>query len=129
MNRLVATLALISAFSVTAGAAEKAWYGFHIKPETSGFVLNPIVQSVPIDRIAPNSPASGQDIRVGDEIIEADGKAVRGARALELLALMNKKPGDRLRLVLRRPNGETYRAEMVAITKPPKAKPTDRSSS
>ena len=129
MNRLVATLALIGAFSVTANAAEKAWYGFHINPETSGFVFNPIVQSIPIDRIAPNSPASAQSIRVGDEIIEADGKPLRGARALELLSLINKQPGDTLRLVLRRPNGEIYRAEMVAVKKPPKPKPIDRSSS
>ncbi len=120
MSKLGLTLAILASFAATAAAAEKAWYGFHIKPHTTGFVLNPVVQSVVIDMIAPNSPASAQGIRVGDEILEADGTTVPGTHAVQLITLVNKKPGDTLRLLLRRRDGETYRVVIVATKKPVK---------
>jgi C-terminal processing protease CtpA/Prc len=118
MRSLFAALLLAISFATAAHAADKAWYGFHIKPQTSGFVLNPVVQSVMIDMIAPNSPADAQHIRVGDEIIQAEGKSIRGVRALDVIGLLNKKPGDTLELVLQRPSGESYRAKLTAIKKP-----------
>lgn len=118
MKQLVATFAIFLALAASATAEERAWYGFHIKPQTSGFVLNPIVQSVTIDMIAPNSPASRAGIRVGDELLEADETKIAGNRGLSLVSLLKKQPGETLRLNLRRPGGETYRVTVVGIKKP-----------
>lgn len=118
MNRLLATVVLIGAFAVTASAADKAWYGFHIKAKTSGFMFNPVVESVTVDMIAPNSPASAHGIQVGDEIIEAEGTPISGSRGLSLMGAMKKQPGETLRLTLRRKDGETYRVSVVGIKKP-----------
>jgi len=101
-----------------ASAAERAWYGFHIKPNTSGFPLNPVVTSVVIDKIKSNSPADAQNMHVGDEIIEAEGKTVPGARALQLISLLTKQPGDWLHLRLRRPDGASYAVLIQGIKKP-----------
>src|SRR4051812_34315607 len=91
-------------------AADKAWYGFHIKPVTAGFPLNPLVCSVVIDKVKPNSPASEHDMRIGDEIIEAEGKRVPGARALQFVPLLSRHPGEWLHLRLKREGGEEYSA-------------------
>ena len=128
MRQLVLILGLSGLLSTGAAAtaAEKAWYGFHIKPETAGFPLNPVVRSVVIDKIKRGSPADDQDMRVGDEIIEAEGKIVPGARALPLMSILNKKPGELLRLRLKRPDGEIYAVTIRGIKKPPKTpKPAD----
>ncbi|MDQ6655517.1 MAG: PDZ domain-containing protein [Verrucomicrobiota bacterium] len=119
MRKFLLVATLFAAIAIpSATAAEKAWYGFHIRVETAGFVLNPIVRSVKIDKVASNSPASAQSIRVGDAIVEADGAAVPGARALQLWPILSKQPGDTLRLRLQRPDGETYAAVVTGISKP-----------
>ena len=119
MHKHGITVGILLAVSLaTAGAAERAWYGFHIKPETAGFPLNPIVKSVVIDKVRMNSPASAQQIRVGDEIIEAEGKIVPGTRALQLIFLLNKEPGSVLHLRLRRTDGERYTVVVQGIKKP-----------
>ncbi|MDQ6861335.1 MAG: PDZ domain-containing protein [Verrucomicrobiota bacterium] len=118
MKQLFATFSIFVALAASTVAAEKAWYGFHIKPKTSGFPLNPIVDSVTIDMIAPNSPASTHGIQVGDEIIEAEGTKIAGTRGLALISLVKKQPGETLRLVLRHNGGETYRVSIVGIKKP-----------
>ncbi|HEV3408758.1 MAG TPA: PDZ domain-containing protein [Chthoniobacterales bacterium] len=102
----------------TASGAEKAWYGFHIKPDTAGFPLNPTVRSVVIDKVKANSPATAHGIRVGDEIIEAEGKTVPGRRAIQLISILNKRPGELLQLRLRRPDGTTYFVQIRGIKKP-----------
>lgn len=119
MHKHGITVGILLAVSlVTASAAERAWYGFHIKPETAGFPLNPIVKSVVIDKVKMNSPASAQKIRVGDEIIEAEGKVVPGTRALQLYFLLSKEPGNVLHLRLKRADGEKYTALVRGIKKP-----------
>lgn len=118
MKRVLVLACVMFGFALPTNAAEHAWYGFHIKAETAGFPLDPVVRSVVIDKVKANSPATAQDIRVGDEIIEADGQSVLGARALRLIGILSKHPGETLRLALRRPTGETYRVAIVGITKP-----------
>jgi C-terminal processing protease CtpA/Prc len=119
MRRHVIVAGIIFAVSLAAARADdRAWYGFHIKPETAGFPLNPTVRSVVIDTVKVNSPAAAQRIQVGDEILEADGKTIPGARALQLISLLNKEPGSLLRLQLRRADGERYTAVVRGIKKP-----------
>ncbi len=117
-NFTFAVLLLISLCPVTTKAAEKAWYGFHIKAAFEGFPLNPVVKSVVIDKVRANSPAAGQDIRVGDEIIEAEGIKVPGTRALQFVPILRKQPGDTLSLRLRTQHGRTYSVLIEAIHKP-----------
>ena len=77
---VIAAVLFLGVSLASATAAEKAWFGFHIKPETTGFPLNPIVRSVVIDKVKPHSAAEALDIRIGDEIMEAEGKPVPGTR-------------------------------------------------
>ncbi len=109
---------LLAVSLATASAADRAWYGFHIKPATAGFPLNPIVKSVVIDKVRVNSPASAQHIQVGDEIIEAEGKIIPGARALQLIFLVKREPGTVLHLQLKRADGQRYTAVVRGIKKP-----------
>lgn len=102
----------------TTKAVEKAWYGFHIKPALEGFALNPVVKSVVIDKVKANSPASAQNIRVGDEIIEAEGIKVPGTRALQFVPILRKQPGDTLNLRLKTQQGRTYSVLVQAIQRP-----------
>ena len=115
---LVVLSSAVSLASASAGLTSKAWYGFHIKPETSGFALNPVVESVTIDKVKPGSAAAAQKIRVGDQIIEAEGKTIPGARALGLLFLLKKQPGDWMHLRLKRPSGESYAVAVQGMKKP-----------
>ncbi|MGI8820540.1 MAG: PDZ domain-containing protein [Chthoniobacterales bacterium] len=117
-QRLLAFACLVVLSAPAARAADKAWYGFHLKIETAGFVLNPIVRSVVIDKIAPNSPAAEKNLRVGDEILEADGQDVPGGRALQLRSIASKSIGESLQLRLKRPSGERYSAVLQGVKKP-----------
>src|ERR1700682_4925415 len=117
MRRLAATIALLFVASLATARGERAWYGFHVKPETSGFPLNPIVDSVKIDDIKRGSVAETKKIRIGDEILEAEGRTIPGARALSLLFLLKKQPGDWLHLRLRRPDGANYSVAIQGIKK------------
>ncbi len=98
---VIAAVLFLGVSLASATAAEKAWFGFHIKPETTGFPLNPIVRSVVIDKVKPHSAAEALDIRIGDEIMEAEGKPVPGTRALQLIWLLQKQPGEWLHLRLK----------------------------
>jgi S1-C subfamily serine protease len=99
-------------------AQEKAWYGFKLDVNRSGFVLNPTVVSVVVREVVPNSPAAAQHISVGDEIIEAEGKPVPGNKALQLRPLMTKSPGDTLHLRFKRKDGDTYAVAITAVKRP-----------
>jgi S1-C subfamily serine protease len=119
MRKLVITAGFFLGISLaSATAAERAWFGFHIKPETTGFPLNPVVRSVVIDKVKPHSAAAALDIRIGDQIMEVEGRTVPGTRALQLISLLQKQPGEWLHLRLKRPSGESYSAAVEGIKKP-----------
>lgn len=119
MTRITLASAVIILCSIaTVHGGEKAWFGFAVRVETAGFPLNPTVRSVLIGKVAPNSPASAQHIEVGDEIMEAEGHAVPGGRALQLRPLLMRQVGDVLHLRLKRANGELYPAVLTGIAKP-----------
>jgi PDZ domain-containing secreted protein len=80
-------------------------------------MLNPTVKRVSIKSIEPNSPASGR-VGVGDEIIEAEGHAVPGGKALQLKPMLQKSPGETVHLKMKRPNGESYYVEITAVKRP-----------
>ena len=119
MRKMFLAGLLLLAWSAGASAAEeKGWFGFKLDVQTSGFALNPTVKTAKVDSVTPNSPAAEQKIAPGDEIIEAEGQKVPGGRALKLRPIMKKKPGESIRLRLKRANGETYSATIVAAKRP-----------
>lgn len=116
-------LFLVAVLAVTVpaglhGAEEKGYFGFKLAVETSGFVLNPTVTFAKVKSVSPNSPAAAQHLSIGDEIVEAEGRAVPGGKALELRPIMKKRPGETIHLKLRRPNGESYSAAITATKRP-----------
>jgi C-terminal processing protease CtpA/Prc len=111
-------LVLIFVWTSMAAAGEKGWFGFGVKVAGEGFFLNPTVRSITIESIAPNSPAAGQHIGVGDEIIQVENTEVPGRKASELKPLMQKQVGETVRLRLKRPTGETYSVTLTAAKAP-----------
>jgi C-terminal processing protease CtpA/Prc len=116
-NLLFAALLSLTIASGATAAPEKGYFGFKIEAETSGFMLNPTVKRVAIKSVIPDSPAAGR-IAVGDEIIEAEGHAVPGGKALQLKPMLQKSPGETVHLKMKRPNGESYSVEITAVKRP-----------
>lgn len=114
---LCATLPLLLLLA-RAQAGEKGWFGVRLQVETKGFVLNPTLRAVRLREVVPNSPAAAQDLRAGDEVVEAEGKMVVGSNGREMQVLMTKQPGEVLHLRLKRSSGEIYSANLTAIKKP-----------
>ena len=111
-------LALTQAFISSVVAAEKGTLGFSLKIDASG-IFSPTVNSAKIASIVPNSPAAEQHLAVGDEIVQIESTEVSGHKASELKPLIQKQVGETVHLKLKRPNGETYSATLVAV-KPPR---------
>ena len=114
---LLAALLSLALAAEAAAAPEKGYFGFKLAVSTSGFMLNPTVDRVTVGGVAPNSPAAGR-VGVGDEIIEAEGHAVPGGKALQLKPLLQKSPGETVHLKLKRADGESYSVEITAVKRP-----------
>lgn len=119
MKKLFLAAALLTVLLATGSAAapEKGYFGFKVKPEMTGFMLNPTVKRVLVAAVTPGSPAAGR-VGVGDEIIEAEGQTVPGAKALQLKPMLQKTPGETVHLKLKRANGEKYSVEIAAVKRP-----------
>ena len=118
MKRLAFYFFLAAALAHSASAGEKGWFGFGVSIKGEGFILNPILRSVTVDSVEPRSPAAEKGIAVGDEIIRLENTDVPGRRALELRSLMQRTVGESLHVKLKRSNGETYSATLIAAKKP-----------
>ncbi|MFN2475823.1 MAG: PDZ domain-containing protein [Chthoniobacterales bacterium] len=118
MNKMfLATFLTLAILTGAQAAPEKGYFGFKLGAETTGFPLNPTVKRVVIKSVVPDSPAAGH-LEVGDEIIEAEGHAVPGAKALQLKPIMQKSPGETVHLKLKRANGESYSVNLTAVKRP-----------
>jgi S1-C subfamily serine protease len=122
MNRsrilsLFMSLALWSA-AMTAGAAEKGWFGFAISVDAAG-LLSPTLRSITIEKVFAASPAALAGLASGDAVVEVQGIVVAGAKAEVLRAALQKSVGETLRLRVRRGVGETREVSLVAASKPP----------
>jgi len=65
--------------------------------------------------VADGTPAAGK-LRVGDRLIRLDGRPVRRIPQF-VCAMLDKKPGQQVRLAVRR-GGETFEAEIPIVAKP-----------
>jgi C-terminal processing protease CtpA/Prc len=109
---------LVLSFAPARGEDAKGFFGLAVAIDGEGFFLNPTLRSVTVQKVEPKSPAAGAGIAPGDQIVEVEGRTVAGTKAKELQPLMQKKVGQALHLVLKRPNGGTFKATLIAIAKP-----------
>ena len=108
---------LMSTCLGASAAGHPGRFGIGFKVETVGFMLNPKLKSVVVSFLQPGLPAEKAGIKVGDEVVEADGKTIAGASAFGMRSVMEKDAGQSLTLKLKHPTGETYTVNMVAVAK------------
>ena len=117
LSRVALALLLVGATGV-AQAEDHGYFGFALKVVTNGFFLAPTVSDLTIDKVMPGTPAERAGIRSGDRILEVEGKAVAGTKALDLKSRATRMPGQTLHLTLRHPDGQVYTVAMVAVPHP-----------
>lgn len=111
-----ARLAGVSLFLVaTVASAAKGHLGFAVEVATSGFFLNPTLETVTIAKVTPGSPSARAGLRVGDTVLDVDGAAVRGTPARPLGAkLQSVVAGQHVRMTVRHADGRTATLDLVA---------------
>jgi C-terminal processing protease CtpA/Prc len=70
--------------------------------------------AVRVLKIEAGSPAATGGLRVGDEILAIDGKKLAGTNARAAADLLKVRPGQSLRLQIRRDKGEEQDLTLVA---------------
>jgi C-terminal processing protease CtpA/Prc len=88
--------------------------GFTVYVNVDGSYAKPVLKSVHVQEIEPGSPAEVGGLQVDDEILQVQGKAMVGANAREVAAMVQVPPGERLRLVVRGRDGSERRVTIVA---------------
>ena len=91
--------------------------GFTVYVEVDGSYAKPILKSVHVQEIEPGSPAEVGGLKVDDQIVEVQGKALAGANAREVAAMVQVPPGERLQLVVRGSDGA--QRELTIVAGPP----------
>jgi predicted metalloprotease with PDZ domain len=114
----LALLLLGLVLSAGAMAGERGYFGFAPEVSAGGFFLNPTVKRIAIHSVAPDSPAARGGIRAGDEVVDVEGVAVVGSKALKLRGLAEREVGQTLHLRLRHPDGTVYAVALVAVKRP-----------
>jgi S1-C subfamily serine protease len=107
-------LILLALVATSAWAADRGYFGFSTSIESEGFSLNPMVKSVRVEVVTPNSPAAKAGIVPGDLIVEVEGKPVAGTKADVLKPYMQREVGQSTRIVIRKVSGENLALVLVA---------------
>ena len=95
-------------------ANEKVMLGFGTQVVMSGY-LPPRLKRVTAAQIQPNSPAAKAGLTDGDVIVEANGKAIEGASAWDMMRqLRNIKTGEHLKLKVQRGKGALADIDIIA---------------
>lgn len=82
-------------------------------------ILRPRIGAARIVEVRQGLPAARAGVVAGDQVLEVDGTRVPGASAAELAPLsQGKRVGERIRLVLARPDGAAYAVDLVAVPRP-----------
>lgn len=116
--RLVAALtALLLAFSSSAWAGERGYFGFAFSLDAEGAFWNPTIRAAKIAKVSANSPAALAGIVVGDEVIEVAGKVVAGAKGKDMQAQIEKDIGESVQIKLRHANGDIASVTLVAAAR------------
>lgn len=116
--RFVAALtALLLAFSASAWAGERGYFGFGFSLDAEGAFWNPTIRSAKIAKVSAKSPAALAGMVVGDEVIEVAGKVVAGAKGKDIQALIEKDIGESVQIKVRRTNGDIASVTLVAAAR------------
>jgi len=85
-------------------AIAKPLLGFGIAATTAGFFSTTLTE-VKVESVLPGSPSERAGLKVGDSIIEMNGKAIKGANGLTMKKTLGAvKPGENVTLKIQRPN-------------------------
>ena len=103
-------------FAQPANAADpgRGRLGFTVYVEVDGSYAKPILKSVHVQEIEPGSPAESGGLKIDDQIVKVQGKALQGANAREVAAMIQVPPGEKLRLVVRSSDGAERHVTIVA---------------
>ena len=76
---------------------------FGVKPETSGFTLNPILDRVTVTSARPTAPGKTCSLKPGDQILRVNQQTIPGQRALKVMRYWKAIPdGTPATLVVKR---------------------------
>src|SRR5262249_34091302 len=81
-------------------------------------VGSPSGSGIKVDTVAPNGPAEQAGIKPGDVILKIDGKDIDGSSSLQA-AIADKKPGDRVELIIDRNGNRIETKAFLASDLPP----------
>jgi C-terminal processing protease CtpA/Prc len=113
----VAALALAAALGPASAQDERGVFGLAFEIDGEGFILSPTLKTITIKAVTGGMPADLAGIKIGDQIIEVEGKVVAGAKARDMEPHLKKNIGQSVALRLKRPGGEVYQVSMVAVAK------------
>jgi Do/DeqQ family serine protease len=104
-------------------AVVRPWLGARIQSVNADLARSldlPTPQGALIADLWPGGPAARAGLRTGDVVLQADGRPVVDAAALNYL-IRNARPGDRIALTVRRADGRDQQLSLRA--EPPPASP------
>jgi C-terminal processing protease CtpA/Prc len=113
----LAVMTLTAALGSASAQDERGVFGLAFEIDGEGFILSPTLKTITIKAVTGGMPADLAGIKIGDQIIEVDGKVVAGAKARDMEPYLKKYVGQSIALRLKRPGGEVYAISMVAIAK------------
>jgi len=103
-------------FAQPANAADpgRGRLGFTVYVEVDGSYAKPILKSVRVQEIEPDSPAQAAGLKIDDLILRVQGKPLAGANAREVAAMIQVPPGEKLQLVVHGSDGTQRHVTIVA---------------
>jgi Do/DeqQ family serine protease len=108
------------------GRPLRGWLGIEaqaINPQIARALELDSTEGVVVVGVVRGGPAHRAGLQPGDVIVAIDGRKITEAREA-LLAISHRKPGDRVKLAVRR-DGKSLTLEAAAIERPPRAALTE----
>jgi C-terminal processing protease CtpA/Prc len=110
-------LLLSGAVSLVDAAASDGWFGLTLNVDADGF-FHPVVRSIKVQAVVPNSPAAKAGLEVGDVVLEAQGVKVAGAKPAELRPAFKTSVGDKWRIKVQHATAKPREVVLTAAAKP-----------
>ncbi|HEY5894580.1 MAG TPA: PDZ domain-containing protein [Chthoniobacterales bacterium] len=98
-----------------ADAGGQGWLGMSVKASVEGDA-DPVLKTITIVGVEPGSPAANAKLAPGDTIIEIESVQVSGCKPADAKQLMTRAAGEILTLRLKRTDGTTYFATLLAAS-------------
>lgn len=96
---------LLAFFGTIGYAGEKGSIGFSGKVAVDGF-FNPEIASFEVDEVHAGSPAEKAGLKSGDKVLAIEDCKIPGCDTDDAKELMERAPGDELRLTIETKDGE-----------------------